>query len=139
MYKVNRKSNGVNSKFGFANRKLREYLGLRKVNRKLIRKKPFSTKRKVQTVEKLNFWCIELYTKISKGHHFAFRGLGFSLLVTAKTYAPAVTRRKDIGQTKFDQCPSCGVFCSSCSHRSLRGGPCLINNSLKVSTIYTFI
>jgi len=28
----------------------------------------------------------------------AFRGHGFSLLVTAKTCAPAVTRRKDIGR-----------------------------------------
>ena len=28
----------------------------------------------------------------------AFRGRGFSLLVTTKTYAPAVTRRKDIGR-----------------------------------------
>ena len=27
----------------------------------------------------------------------AFRGHGFSLLVTAKTFAPAVTRRKDTG------------------------------------------
>ncbi|ALC86139.1 hypothetical protein AM499_10100 [Bacillus sp. FJAT-22090] len=32
------------------------------------------------TVDKLNFGCIELYIKFGKDHHFAFRGLGFSLL-----------------------------------------------------------
>jgi len=41
--------------------------------------------------------------------------LGFSLLVTAKTYAPAVTRRKDTG---FGQYLSCGVFSSCYSRRS---------------------
>ena len=40
------------------------------------------------------------------------------MYLTAKTYAPAVTRRKDIGQTKFDQCLSCGAFSSRCSHWS---------------------
>ncbi|MGB2870282.1 hypothetical protein, partial [Psychrobacillus psychrotolerans] len=34
------------------------------------------------TVDKLNFSCIELNIKLGKAHHFAFRGLGFSLLVT---------------------------------------------------------
>ncbi|MER2172964.1 MAG: hypothetical protein ABS938_20310, partial [Psychrobacillus psychrodurans] len=37
-----------------------------------------------------------------------------------KTYAPTVTRRKDIGQTEFDQCLSCGAFSSCCSHWSRR-------------------
>jgi hypothetical protein len=50
----------------------------------------------------------------------AFRGHGFSLLVTAKTCAPAVTRRKDTGQTKFGQCLSCGAFSSCYSRRSRR-------------------
>jgi len=35
--------------------------------------------------------------RTSRDCHCAFRGLGFSLLVTAKTCAPAVTRRKDTG------------------------------------------
>ncbi len=31
-------------------------------------------------------------------HPVGLRGHGFNLLVTTKTYAPAVTRRKDVGQ-----------------------------------------
>ena len=50
----------------------------------------------------------------------AFRGHGFSLLVASKTYAPAVTRRKDTGQIKFGQCLSCGAFSSCDSRRSRR-------------------
>ena len=36
----------------------------------------------------------------------AFRGHGFSLLVTTKTYTPAVTRRKDTGFGQYPAVPS---------------------------------
>ncbi|WP_313891709.1 hypothetical protein [Psychrobacillus sp.] len=51
----------------------------------------------------------------------AFHEHGFNILVAKKkTYAPAVTRRKEAGHTKFGQPLSCGAFSSRYSRRSRR-------------------